>query len=689
MNNFNVVPEYAKGRKKLSANTHRLMESYKDDYPSHAKGIFQEAIQNSIDAKFSEYKNVKITIKYDSKKRILYIRDYGTTGMSHCSKCYWGRRNDSKEECHESNCNWGNFHYLGGLAKGVGDLGSRGQGKSLLIIAGTKTIIRTKLTNDKSKSGNDMCTTMASQWIRDQDDWEWELIPEQSMSDSDPAGSEIIIYGVIDEVHEQLIKVDEIIRDISQTWCAAIKKGVQIRYGLIDKTLEKIGVPHYPSPVTDSKGKPVKKFISVLPVTYHGQLVGDLHDVTIYLADEPVPEGIRGIALIKKGNQVITRITEWGRKNRRELQDRVYGWANYDCSPAKPFLCACEKPTHRGFTPHPHYTKVHDILQNKVEDFLSPYEKEMFKPRLTSKDKKRAQQNLDIIKKALDEVGDFNPWSGFDEISVKKKERIPPSNPYISQIDLDKTFYQYNQTAHVKITILNPTSDYQKWVHLTVEALDKGLSQLAKWEFPPQKLPILNPATEEKKGRIVVEMDIPISSDFGEGKNFIRCTLKNNPVSVTQQNNEQSSSEEKIFDSGSHSLWVAMEPDHFQRKLPSGGTSGEGTNSGNINDLVPITVPDIDPVQNEVYPIWSEGEIWFYTYGARVRLVYETQPRAADSIIYELVAEAISEQRLKNIIELSSQNSYDKEQLLEQYRSIDEMRKKFLRACEKYRSLLK
>ena len=39
MKNFDEIPEYAKGRKKLSANTHRLMESYKDDYPSHAKGI--------------------------------------------------------------------------------------------------------------------------------------------------------------------------------------------------------------------------------------------------------------------------------------------------------------------------------------------------------------------------------------------------------------------------------------------------------------------------------------------------------------------------------------------------------------------------------------------------------------------------------------------------------------------------
>lgn len=689
MNILNEIPEYAKGRKKLSANTHRLMESYKDGYPSHAKGIFQEAIQNSIDARLSNYKDVKITIKYDSKKRILSIRDYGTTGMPHCPKCYWGRRNDSKEECHEPNCNWGNFHYLGGLAKGFGELGSRGQGKSLLIIAGTKTIIRTKIADTKTKNSDDKSVTMASQWIRDHDDWEWELIPEQSMTVSDPAGSEIIIYDVIDAVHNELTKPDEIIHDLSQTWCAAIKKGVLIRYGLVDKNLEKIGIPHYPPPTQDRKGSPVKKTISVLPVTFHGQHVGELHDVTIYLSEEPVPEEIRGIALIKKGNQVITRITDWGRKNRRELQDRVYGWASYDCSPSKPFLCLCEKPTHRGFTPHPYYTKLHDLLQKKVEDFLSPYEKEMFKPRLTSKDKKRAQLNLDIIKKALDEVGDFNPWSGLDEVTIKKKQRTPPINPYISQIELDKKFYQYNQTAHTKITILNPTAEYQKWVHLTIEALDKGLSQLAKWEYPPHDLPMLNPANDEKKGRIVVDIDIPISSDFGEGKNFIRCTLKNNPNPANKPNNEQSSSDEKILDSGSHSLWVGMEPDHFQRKLPSGGTSGEGTNAGNLKELVPITDPAMDPEQFEVYPIWSEGEIWYSTHGARLGLVYETQPRAADSIIYELIAEAISEQRLKNIIELSNQNSYDKEQLLEHYRNIDEMRKKFLRACERNRSLVK
>ena len=50
---------------------------------------------------------------------------------------------------------------------------------------------------------------MASQWIRDHDDWEWELIPDQRMVEKDPPGTEIIIHNVIDEVHNELLKEND------------------------------------------------------------------------------------------------------------------------------------------------------------------------------------------------------------------------------------------------------------------------------------------------------------------------------------------------------------------------------------------------------------------------------------------------------------------------------------------------
>jgi len=671
------IPEFAKEPHKLSANTHRLMENYKDDYESHAKGIFQEAIQNSIDAKKTDYTDVKITIRYDPEKRILSIRDYGTTGMPHCKKCYWGRI-AHKDDCHEENCNWGNFHYLGGLGKPLGSLGSRGQGKSLLIVAGSKTIVRTKIASVRNL---DMTETMASEWARSGDDWTWILSEDNLMKPDEPEGSEIIIEGIIDNVHNDLLKSENIINDISKTWCAAIKKGVQIRFGYAGKELQKIGMPHFPK-AEIADGKPIMKKISKIPVTFNRKKVGELTDITIYLADEPVPPELRGIALIKKGTQVITREREFGRKISTELQDRIYGWASYDCNYPNRFLCACEKPGHRGFTADTIYIKVQDLLQSTVEDFLLPFEKQRFKPHLTEKDLKRARLNLEVLQKAFEEVPDFNPWSGSDDITRKRERKEFPNYPYISDIKLDKEFYDYDDIAHVEITILNPTKDWQRYLHLTIEALDKGLSQLEVWEYPPHVIPMLNPAIEEKKGRIVFKCDLPIIDDFGIGKNFLRCILSERPP----RNDDATKTVDREYSRASHSIWVGIEPIPIKRGPPTGGHKGDDGKKGTIRDLAPITDESLDPIQNEIMPIWSEGDIWFYTKGARMRIVYDTQQRAADSVLYELVAEAIAERRIKDFIGMNPQNTFDKEQVLQQFKNIEDLRKRFLRSCEKLRA---
>ena len=214
-------------RRKVASATNRLMEAYIDDYPTtHALGIIREAIQNSIDARINpaDFKHTSISINYDPERRILRLRDYGTTGMSHCEKCHWGIRNDSDEDCHEHACKWGNFHYLGGLAKNANQLGIRGQGKSLAIVAGDKFIVRTKIEdNDETKS-------MASEWSQEGEDWYWELIPESAMKNGESIGTELIIYNVKDDIHEQLLDFNSVKDDISLTWFPAIQKGVRIRF---------------------------------------------------------------------------------------------------------------------------------------------------------------------------------------------------------------------------------------------------------------------------------------------------------------------------------------------------------------------------------------------------------------------------------------------------------------------------
>lgn len=672
-----IIPQYAKERHKLTANTHRLMENYKDDYESHAKGIFQEAIQNSIDAKISDYSEVKITIKYDPQKRILSIRDYGTTGMSYCKKCYWGRIEGS-EDCHADNCDWGNFHFLGGLSKAeVGSLGSRGQGKSLIIIAGIETIVRTKIANPQPYHKE---ISMASKWTRTGNDWEWSLVEDSIMKSNEQAGTEIIVNGVIDSVHEELMNSDVIIQNISKTWCGAIKKGVQIRFGYVGKDFQKIGMPQFP-PIAMDNGKKIVRKIQKIPISVHRKKVGQLNNVTIVLAEEPVPKELRGIALLKNGTQVISREIEFGRKISTELQDRIYGWASYDCNHPGRFLCSSEKPGHRGFQTHTYYTKVQSLLQEYVEDFLLPYEKKRYKPHLTEKDVKRAQQNLDVLQKAFEEVPDFNPWSGSDEITTKRKTKEPHQQPYISSIKLDKGYYLYDQNAIVEIVILNPTSEYQKFLHLTVEALDKGLSQLRVWEYPPHVIPLLNPATPEKEGRITYQINIPIIDEFGIGKNFIRCTLRNRPPNI-----KEAEIIDQEYDRASHSIWIEAQPVLIPRSPPTAGLKGDDGRKGTVRDLVPLTDEALDPIQNEIMPIWRDGEFWFFTKGARIGYVYETQPRAADSILYELVAEVLAEKRLKDFIETNPQDNFDKDQVIQQLQKIEELRRKFLRTCEKLRA---
>jgi hypothetical protein len=658
------------------------MESYKDDYPSHAKGIVQEAVQNAVDARLDDlgFKKVVITIEYNPESRILRIRDYGTTGMSHCSKCDWGYRNDTNEDCHEKDCKWGNFHYLGGIAKDLKHLGSRGQGKSLLIVAGDHLVVRTKVaTSDGSH------VAMGSIWTREGEDWYWEKASGEALKPTESPGTEFVCYGVIDKVHDQLLDAEDIKNDVSITWFKAIEKGVTIRFGYTGKELMKVGSPHFPPTQMNDEGKPIVRHRASIPVSYNRKTVGDLVDVELRLAADPVPSELQGIALVKNGTQAIERITKWGRKIRQELQDRLYGWAMYYCTEDRPFLQVCEKPGHRGFNLHQYYGKTMDLLQQQVEDFLMPYEKQLIKPRLMEKDRKRAQQNLEVIQKALEAIPEFNPWSGEKTLPRKRTVRPPPDHPYISSISFDKESYKRGEHAATEIVLLNPTREYQPFVHLTVEALDEGLNRLAIWEFPPEQLPLLGPSSDEEKGRIKKEFDIAISEDFGAGRNWVRCTLlERKPMTPTNGNAD--TVVENLLDRESHSLWIEVEPTKIARGPPTGGSSGEGGKPGNIQKVVPVSDESLDPVAHEVMPMWQAAEIWFFTKGARMRYVYESDPRTADSVFYEIVSEAIAERIARTSIESDVRDRLDKSQVLDEMKRLEELRKRFLRTCEQYRS---
>lgn len=668
-------------RRRIGAAVHRVMEAYADDYPNKAHGLLQEAIQNAIDARATPlgFKEVAITIRYDPQARILSIRDHGTTGMSHCKKCDWGLREDAPDGCHEKDCKWGNFHYLGGESKTSGSLGYRGMGKSLMLVAGERLTVRTTVAPGITPAG-----CLASQWDRQADDWYWTPKPAAAPAADAAPGSEFIIEGIKDEQNHLLLDSDSIRTNIALTWFPAIEKGVRIRFGYNEGSLERVGSFRFPEvEIGPSNQKAIRQRASI-PVTVGRQIVGELADLEMRLARDPVPEELRGIALVRNGTQVIERVSTWGRKIPVELQDRLYGWVSYQTSDERPFLHVCEKPGHRGFSPHPFYRRVKELLQAQVEEFLLPFAKATLKPTVTEKDRKRAALNLSIIQKALEEIPDFNPWSGEGTAPRRREKLPPPDHPYISRLTLDKESYSRGDVVKVAIVILNPTAVHQPAIHLTVEALDSGLSQLVVVERPAWELPLLGPSHGEAKGRIECRVEIPVTADFLSGRNWIRATLLNRPRSPSAPK-EAAPVSEALLDRLGHALWIEETPKKHKREGTTGGASGEPGKQGTLNQLVPITAP-LDPIEQEIIPMWSQGELWFSTTGVRIGPVYEGNPRTADSILYELTSEQLGDRILELKMDNDIRSSLEKDAVLEELKSIDALRRRFLQVCERIRS---
>lgn len=665
--------------RRVGTATHRLMESYKDDYPSHAKGIFQEAIQNSVDARLTPagFKDLTIVLSYDPQERTLRIRDYGTSGMSHCDQCDWGVKPGTNEDCHEADCRWGNFHYLGGLSKGGGELGYRGQGKSLAIVGGTELTVRTKLVGAEHLS-------MASVWLRRGEEWYWRKAPELGMTRDDKPGTELVIKGVIPELHEQLLDKQPLIKDVSEMWFRVIERGTTIRYGFVGKSLDRIGLPQLPHPSQSKGGAGTTRHRDRIPVSAGHRVVGELEDVSMFVAETPLPESLRGLALVKNGTQVIERVNRWGRRIPVELQDRFFGWVTYFCTSERPFLLKCERPGHRGFTPHTFYTRTLDLLQQQVEELLLPLVKQELRPKITEKDRRRAQQNLLVLQRAFAENAEFNPWSGEGQLARERTPRPPPTVPYVSEIRLDRAWYGRGDSARVSVVLQNPQSSPYPFAHLTIEGLDDGMSPVIIDELPPGKLPVIPAAKGDEKGRLLAESNILITPDFATGRNWVRCTLTHDPPNVEGQ--PMADEAPRRLDRRGHELWVDAEPPARTHGPPKGGPTGEGNRPATIRGINPISEGEVDMTENELIPFWDVGEFWFFTKGTRIGPVYDKQPRTADSILYELIAESVADKIAQTHMDTDPREVLDKSQILEEYRRIEDARRRFLRSCERFRS---
>ena len=502
---------------KVKTNVHRAMVSYKDQYDSHASGLLQEAIQNAADAKLAgtPWKDWRFTMRYDPKTRTLTLRDYGTTGMPHCRKCQWGELPDG-EVCSGKSCNWGVFHSFAFLAKEGGMLGSRGQGKSLAIVAGQGTIVRTKVALNPAKR-------MASRWTFSGDDWVWELLPEDAPADDWPPGTEIEVRGVRDDVHAQLMDRGAVVADIQSRWYPLVEQGGRIRFGYsTDPDLQQVPRYRFPKEATNpGSGQKVVRTRERLEVKQGGRFVGELRHLKIVVAEQPMEDADPrvGIALVKNGIQVIVRLIKFPRRIPSDIQARIFGEVIVPCSEENPFLEPAETPDHRGYKSwDPTFQKVRSIIEAEVASVVEPYLVPLKEHAVKSEDRERARRALEVIQRALESVPELKIFGGGEvppPLETKAKD-----HPYVSHIKLDKERYIRGEKVQVRAVILNPMKKEEGFYRVDFEFRDPSLQVLeTKIESP-----ILPAATDDGPGRKEVgsTFELPVSLEPGRQRIIVK-----------------------------------------------------------------------------------------------------------------------------------------------------------------------
>jgi hypothetical protein len=534
------------------------MKQYVDQFGKigHARGILGESVfQNTIDAAFrGVIGKVKVEVFVDPVKRSMTIRDRGTTGMYHCDECYWSDIIEEGEvvgECENFiNCPWSTFHTMAMEGKGGGYLGQRGMGKSLLSLAGTGGIkVRTRTTSGE---------TMAS-WFRAVPEsgtgaWEWLLIPEEAWTGPGDPGTEIEVVGLKDEFIEEFKNFSEMVTDyILPYWFFAISEGMEVKLMYRNGEPIRIG-PGATKEMFPKEGQLLgKKIYKSVPIKMRGSTVGKISNLNIFLAEEPIAEELRGIALVKDGKQVITRLQSFGRAIDPELQDCVFGWVN-----TGHLLDEFEEPNHLGYQTRPLLVrKTREKIESLTRSFLEPYQKERQKSKPVSPvDIAKAEEIREAVNKAFDEVPEFNPWDDGKDPGTQAGEkedckkcgqkpcvcpRPPPkekTKPWISSIKFEpKTesgYYDSGEEIKARVVISNPLDKKfptmgLKWAatNLSHEPVI-GPFSVSKDEFG--ELPrgyggIEGPGQIEKEFEFEVSLGKPTDGGFRKGKNWLKVAI--------------------------------------------------------------------------------------------------------------------------------------------------------------------
>ncbi len=649
-------------------NKHRVWQSYVDSYNNHAFGILQENCQNSFDAYVAgtQPKNMKVVVKYDADNRVLSHRDFGTTGMTHCNNCEWGIR-EKKIECTNSECAWGSFHNMGYSNKGAGELGSRGMGKALQLLAGSKTVVITTLQDGRYQ---------ASLWERTSGDWKWRLDPNSAKRLSSP-GTEIITSGVIGTVHEQFLDRDSIISELQERWFRLLAQGATIEYLLIKGGIKIQTVVKKPTmPELDlSQGKEKSQRLdSNVVITYRGKKMGDIRNLHLYLSKRRFYEGDsrRGIAIVKNGKQTITRFTDFPEEIPEQIRSRLFGYCDAICTESEPFLKDAENAQHTGYQlSHPTWKAVRKELREIVKQFTQPFIRAGGEV-ITQAEQEEATEILAVLNEALSDIPDFNLF-GKETVGKKRKVNTTPKNYiYLSRIEFEKKEYKRGDNVLIEAIVKNPTPK-ETMVWADFEHFDPTPMVV---EYGKDAT-VISAGTPEEPGTASIQWTMTLDPSSAPGIHFIQASLKD-------RNSESLLDDENVPIKGRRNVYCEFVPKKITRSRSGAGEpkDGSGTAGGEGNfgfaGMQFFKKSDLRD-EFEAYIDMSQAVAFVNIKGRR--LEYAKLGAKTKKVYWPVVAEVVGEKllELKATMDAEEKETWTAEELKNEITELQETKAKLVR----------
>lgn len=618
---------------KPEANIDRVWRNYIDDFPQgHALGLLQETCQNSFDAypADTDPRDMKVLLRYDADGRAFSVRDFDTTGMSHCSDCDWGKT-DEGPCLNERECPWGAFHNMGYTTKlSTDSLGSRGMGKSLQILAGERTVIRTTLPDG-------VCG--ASEWVK-KDDWYWRNAPEEEEELSAP-GTEMVTTGVVDDVHDILIDRDAIIEELQHRWFRPLEEGADLTYLLVEngkKKRRQIGAPRWPAVAKADDGSDAHLEKKKIVISLKGKRLGEIRNLHLFMAKKPLrrDDWRQGIALVKNGKQTIAHYRDFSRGIPEETRRRIYGWCNVVCTQEDPFLEEAETSTHTGYKRyHPTYKAVKRQLNKIVRRFAEPFIGKGGE-RVTDRDVKEADEILDVINAALGSVEGFNLFELGDEGDVQDTEpKEPPQYVYLSRLEVERKRFNRGEEVPVKAVVKNPT-DQELLVRVQFEHFDPTPVVVNEEE---EGL-IMPPGSPEEPSTLEAEWDVPLDDSLAPGRHWIQVALRDTHW-------EPFTDDEGNSIKARRSLFCEEDPPDIKRDRGKRRKEGPGSGGG-FNKLRPMNRPELaDTYEAAIDP--SQAEAYFNLAGKR--LAHQRENAQNRKGYWPTIGEVLGEEIVRHLVD--------------------------------------